>query len=224
MNTKEHRINVDGVELIIHDLETSQTMVHMKEQVYEQDEYKLKSINFKEGDVVIDIGANVGCVSIYLAKKYPFLKIYSFEAHPINYQNLLKNIELNNVSNIVPNNLIVLDRDDDFLDIELNLYNSGSTSIFKTNKNSINTFNVKTISLDTIIKNFEISDIKFLKLDCEGSEFTILNSSNKVREINIENIAVEIHTFVSDGNVDELINLIKSTSKNKPITKVYTLG
>jgi len=224
MNTKEYKVNVDDIELIIHDLETSQTMVHMKEQVYEQDEYKLKNIDFKDGDVVIDIGANVGCVSIYLAKKYPFLKIYSFEAHPINYKNLLKNIEINNVNIITPNNLIVLDKDDDFLDIELNIYNSGSTSIFKTNKNSINTFNVKTISLDTIIKNFGISNIKFLKLDCEGSEFTILNSSSKLREINIENIAVEIHTFVSNGNVDGLINLIQSISKNKPITKVYTLG
>lgn len=224
MNTKAHKVSVDGIELIIHDLETSQTMVHMKEQVYEQDEYKLKNINFKEGDVVVDIGANVGCVSIYLAKKYPFLKIYSFEAHPINYQNLLKNIEINNVSNIIANNLIVLDKDDDFLDIELNLYNSGSTSIFKTNKNNINTFNVKTISLDTIIKKFDIDNIKFLKIDCEGSEFKILNSSNKIREINVENIATEIHTFVSDGNVIELINLIQSTSKNKPITKVYTLG
>ena len=224
MNTIEHKVSVDNIELIIHDLETSQTMVHMKEQVYEQDEYKLKNINFKEGDVVVDIGANVGCVSIYLAKKYPFLKIYSFEAHPINYQNLLKNIEINNVSNIIANNLIVLDKDDDFLDIELNLYNSGSTSIFKTNKNNINTFNVKTISLDTIIKKFDIDNIKFLKIDCEGSEFKILNSSNKIREINVENIATEIHTFVSDGNVIELINLIQSTSKNKPITKVYTLG
>ena len=224
MTTKEHIINVDGVEIIIHDLDTSETMVHMKEQVYEQDEYKLKNIDFKPGDVVIDIGANVGCVSVFLAKKFPYLKIYSYEAHPVNYKNLLKNIEINKIENIVPNNFIVLDKDDDGVDIELNRHNSGSTSIFKTNSKSPESFNVKTISLDTIIEKNNINDIKFLKLDCEGSEFRILNNSKKIHNISIENIAVEIHTFVNNESVDDLINLINKTSKNKPITKVYTLG
>ena len=37
--------------------------------------YNFDDINFEPGDVVIDIGANIGIVSIYLAKRYPFLKI-----------------------------------------------------------------------------------------------------------------------------------------------------
>ena len=48
----------------------------------EFDDYNFDSIDFKDGDVVIDIGGNIGMVSIYLAKKYPFLKIYAL--NPLN--------------------------------------------------------------------------------------------------------------------------------------------
>ncbi len=55
---------------------------------------------------------------------------------------------------------------------------------------------VNTISLDDIINEFYINEIKFLKIDCEGSEFDILEHSAKIRNIPIHNLSVEIHTFV----------------------------
>lgn len=224
MKNTEHKIKNGNIELLINDLDTSETMIHMKEQVFEQDEYNLNNINFNSNDVVIDIGANVGCVSILLAKRYPDIKIYAYEAHPINYENLLKNIELNNVNNIVANNFIVSDIDNDTAKITLNPHNTGSSSVFKTNEFDQNTYDVRTISLDTIINDNNIKSIKLLKIDCEGCEFKILQNSKRIYDVQVENIATEIHTFVESGNVGELINLITKVSVNKPIYKVYTLG
>ncbi len=224
MENTKHKIEIDGFELLFNDLSTSETMIHMKEQVFDQDEYGLNQINFQSGDVVIDIGANVGCVSILLAKKYPNIKIYAYEAHPINYQNLLENIKLNNITNIIPNNLVVSNTDNNTVKITLNPHNTGSSSIFKTNEFDKNTYDVKTISLDTIINSNNIKNIKLLKIDCEGCEFNILENSTEIHNIEIENIAAEIHTFVQSGDVENLINLIKKVSINKSIYKVYTLG
>lgn len=223
---KEYNINVDGLELKFMDLETSETMVHMIEQVYGFDEYGLKEMDFKNGDVILDIGANIGCVSIYLAKKYPFLKVLSFEAHPTNYNNFIKNIKLNNVTNIIPHNLAVSSTDDNEVSITLNPGNTGSSSVFKISENDINTKKVKTISLDTIISNNNLDNIKFLKIDCEGSEFDILENSKLSKTISIENISVEIHTFMENHNknVDNLISIIETLSINKPNCKIYTLG
>jgi len=49
--------------------------------------------SFKEGDVLWDIGANVGCYSIYAASRG--INVRSFEPHFGNYYLLNKNIELN---------------------------------------------------------------------------------------------------------------------------------
>lgn len=227
MEIQTHAIDVDGMRLNISDVRTSDTMIHMREQVFGHDEYKIRDMNFQEGDVVIDIGANVGCVSIWLAKKFKFLKIYSFEAHPTNFSNLIKNINDNGVTNVIAKNLAVSSEDDKLVEITLNPRNTGSSSIFKVDSNSQNTAKVKTITLDSIIKNNNISKIRFLKLDCEGSEFDILKNSKFIHQIPIDYVAVEIHTFVSqfnNNNPDDLIELVRSVSTQEPICKVYTLG
>ena len=59
--------------------------------------YGLSQIDFKENDIVIDIGANIGMVSLYLAKRYPFLKIYSFEPFKASYESFIENIKINNI-------------------------------------------------------------------------------------------------------------------------------
>lgn len=42
-------------------------------------------------DVIFDIGANIGITSIWLAKKYPAARIYSFEPVAENFEILEKN-------------------------------------------------------------------------------------------------------------------------------------
>ena len=61
---------------------------------------KLKNI-LKEGDTFVDVGANIGLMSIFSS----FLvresgKVFSFEPNPITNNILKENIELNNLSNI----------------------------------------------------------------------------------------------------------------------------
>lgn len=51
---------------------------------------------FSDGDILWDIGANVGCYTLYAARKG--VKVFAFEPSFSNYYLLNKNIELNNVS------------------------------------------------------------------------------------------------------------------------------
>jgi tRNA A58 N-methylase Trm61 len=64
------------------------------------DYYLMRTAVFREGDTVVDVGAHSGVVSIYLAKKYPFIKVYAIEPDPVNHTLLKRNIELNNVTNV----------------------------------------------------------------------------------------------------------------------------
>ena len=73
-----------------------------------QDDYYLtQAAVFREGDIVIDVGAHVGVVSIYLAKKFPFIKVYAIEPDPLNYVCLTRSIEANRVTNVVAINKAV---------------------------------------------------------------------------------------------------------------------
>ncbi len=87
-------------------------------------------IDFKEGDIVIDIGANVGMVSILLAKKFPFFKIYSFEPMRNNYESFLKNIELNKVPNgVIKHFNKAVTKDGRIVSMTKNLINTGNSSV-----------------------------------------------------------------------------------------------
>lgn len=165
----------------------------------EVDDYNFDSIDFKDGDVVIDIGGNIGMVSIYLAKKYPFLKIYAFEPVKQNYENFLKNIELNNINKDIIkvfNLAITKDRRDVILTSPFN--NSGASNIYNNFRGSgniilNNDISIKSITFDDIFSNNNISKCKLLKIDCEGAEYEILYSANVENLKNCEYMRAEFH-------------------------------
>jgi FkbM family methyltransferase len=131
--------------------------------------YGLASIPFEDGDVVIDIGAHVGVISIYLAKKYPGIKIFAFEPVPENFQRLKRNLEANHVSNVVAANLAVTGDGRDLILTGNPEQNSGGISAFAGGGR---TFHAVSTTLREIMSGFE--RCKLLKIDCEGAEYEIL--------------------------------------------------
>lgn len=230
LELKKHEVNIGEHKIQLYDLKSSNTLDFVIPEAILGDEYNTNNIDFKPGDIVLDIGANVGGVSIMLAKKYPFLKIYSYEAHPINYQNLLKNIKENNISNIEPFHYAVYSVDDHLININLSYTNTGASNSFADPKLRPDVYSlehsnieVPTISLDSIIKNNNIEKIKLLKMDCEGAEFEIFENSKLINQILVENIGIEIHSFMEydfGKSRNQLINFLRNMSKNPPAIKI----
>lgn len=168
--------------------------------------YNFDSIDFKEGDIVIDIGANVGIVSIYLAKRYPFLKIYSFEPVKQNYDNLIKNIELNKIEKgIITAENVAITKDRREIDIVTPVYNTGASSgVFKGRDLNIfnsNTFiHIPSITFDDIFSKYKIEKCKLLKIDREGAEYEILYNANTDNLKKCEIMKLEFHPI--DLNID----------------------
>jgi len=181
----------------------------------------IKKIDFGRNDVVLDIGANIGCVSIYLAKKYPKIKIYAFEAHPVNFQSLLYNIKLNSVYNIIPVNKAVYSETGKILTISLDTTNTGASSCFI--QRDTKEFSVETISLDDIIKGYDITELKLLKIDCEGAEFDIIEGSNLIQDLEINTLGMEVHGFMREHgkDFDKFYSLLDGLNvKNKNIKQL----
>ena len=79
---------------------------YLSKLVYEQ--FEVDEIDFvnnflKEGDIFLDIGANVGLFSLYAAKKVGSTgSVIAFEPAYDTYNRLLENCELNKLSNVRP--------------------------------------------------------------------------------------------------------------------------
>jgi hypothetical protein len=48
--------------------------------------YDFSEIAFKPGDVIIDLGAHIGVISIFLAKKHPDATVHAFDPSPPVYR------------------------------------------------------------------------------------------------------------------------------------------
>jgi len=183
----------------------------------------LFKINFQKDDVILDLGANLGIISILLSKKFPFTKIYSFEASPINYDNFIKNIKDNNCLNIIPFNLAVWSKSNDIIEIPTSPTNSGGSSIFYKPEffNQYPVSKIPTISLKDIFDQNNINECKLLKIDVEGAEYEIFKEFPQEYYNKIKNIGIEFHKCQAANT----FNLKKALKENNiPITCEFNAG
>ncbi|CAN5639208.1 hypothetical protein BH10BAC3_BH10BAC3_10400 [soil metagenome] len=167
--------------------------IYYKYGVYSEDyitRHLLHEINLKKGDLVIDIGANIGWYSLVLGHNKE-VDILAFEPDPSNFSLLQDNIALNNCNTVRAFNKAI-GNTDGVLPLHLyKSYNTGRHSFIKQ-KNSIGTVDVPVINLDNFLTAEGIIDrpIKLLKIDIEGYEFTALRNAPKSLQ-RTENIIAE---------------------------------
>ena len=134
---------------------------------FEQDLLKhIKNYIPEKDAVIFDIGANIGNHSIYWATKCKAKKVYSFEPVDTTYEILKKNIELNNLGEIIkPFNIGLSDKNCNGIISFRDLADIGKNQISQTNDNS----GIKLEKLDNL--NIEEDRIDFMKIDIEGHEY-----------------------------------------------------
>lgn len=155
--------------------------------------YDLDRIPFEKGDVVLDVGAHVGVVSVYLAKRYPDITIYAFEPVPANFERLERNIE--GLSNVIPVPAAVTG-DGEIVTLHANLsQNSGGPSAFVPNGKQ--TFRAPSLTLKEIFERYRLERVKLLKLDCEGAEYGILEAGEDLLA-RVDYLVGEFHERAGD--------------------------
>lgn len=161
--------------------------------------YDFESIPFEPGDVVLDIGAHQGITSMYLAKRFPGLRIYAYEPIPENFERLLHNLEVNGVKNVKAYPWAVTADGRSFAMLRGN--HSAEGSGFFNPLLAHVAFPVKSTSIPAILGRHHIKRVKLLKLDCEGAEHEILADSAGWMD-RIDYVRGEIHmipTLVQEG-------------------------
>ncbi len=161
-----------------------------------------KFFDVERGDLVFDIGANVGMFSLYSFVKAK--EVVAVEPEPENFDFLLRNISVNKAGNIEPVNAAVSRRTG-----TATLFISGSTpeghSLCKKWSGG-NPVSVKTYSIQKLFEMFGVPD--FLKLDCEGCEYsTILGNKRNLKKVG--RMVIEYHNLGGGKNGTALYRFLK---------------
>jgi len=144
--------------------------------VYEMEKQNAFCSLIRPGDVVYDLGANVGFYSLLGSVLVgPRGRVFSFEPLPRNLELLGKHIRGNNITNCVIVASAVSDR-------EGTAHFEAQCDPHTTKLSATGNITVKLTSLDDLLASGEILPPNVIKCDIEGTEFDALNGARDTLE------------------------------------------
>lgn len=147
----------------------------------------------KRGDVFIDVGAHVGKYALSAVKLMgDYGKVIAIEAHPENFKALRQNIALNSFQNIIPVKCCAWNKDGEKL-LLMGSRENGYSLKTKSSKEG-NGLEVNTRTIDSILREYSIETVDWIKIDVEGAEVEVLEGMRSVIEKHPTlKIFVEVH-------------------------------
>jgi FkbM family methyltransferase len=139
-----------------------------------------KHYSIREGDVVIDAGAYLGHFTVYAAMKVGRTgKVVAFEADPYIYRLLLRNIELNHLTNVLAINKGVWSHD-----TELTFDSRGNASQIVTEGTQVKTLvkKILVIGLDSEMQRLGLPKVDLVKMDIEGAELEAVQGARRLMQ------------------------------------------
>ena len=183
-------IEIDGQKLFL-DKEDS-LLLSTRKNNYDRFEIECLKQIIKNGDIVVDLGANIGYYTLILAQLVGKSgHVYAFEPEPSNFEILSKNVKENKHDNVTLVQKAVSDKNG-----KVKLY------VSKRNLSSHRIFDAedkrKSIEVDvtTLDEYFQKSKklVKFIKMDVEGAEGATILGASKIIE-DSKNLVIMMEYF-----------------------------
>jgi FkbM family methyltransferase len=158
---------------------------------------------------MFEIGAHSGTVSMVCAKKYG-CKVFAYEPSPLNYRLLIENIRINQLEHLIFPYPLAITGDGRSIRMQESLTNSGASNIYGNERHPL----IESVSLKDAISAIrkEGEFIQVILMDCEGTEFELLKNVKLLKGIPV--FRGEFHQQYGDGNVDGLLERIKTVIPN----------
>jgi FkbM family methyltransferase len=160
---KQDTVEINGFKM---DLDENDSLRLSVKGVYEETQTQFFKNNIKPGNLVFDIGANIGYYTLLFADLSKTGTIYAFEPDPSIAKIFKKNIAQNAISNVAFHQNAVGNKNET-LDLFLNEDNRGDNRIYAEGQDW-KSQKVECIRLDDKFQNLAID---FIKIDIQGSEF-----------------------------------------------------
>jgi len=158
-------IEIDGHKMF---LDHQDSLGLSKHGVFEPFETEICKREIKPGDVVVDVGANIGYYTLIFARLVgPQGKVYAFEPDPYVYGILKANVEANGYKNVILEQKAVSNWLGE-ANLHLSPGNLGDHRLYDSNDGRP-TIAVEVITLDNYFEYRE-NRVDFIKMDIQGAE------------------------------------------------------
>jgi len=207
---------------------------HMQSQIfwygyYSRDIILLMNRLLKPGDVVADVGANIGEISLAAAKRVGGAgKVYSFEPMTTLFERLVQHIEMNNATQITPvrqgladgqRTAVIYAQAEQFND---GTSHTGLGTIYPFGDRSQPVEEIQLNTLDNYCEQHAIERLDLIKIDVEGAELDVLRGAQSTLQKYKPFVILELQseTAQSAGNsAEEIISLVESNDY-----EIYVIG
>jgi len=165
--------------------------------------------------IILDLGAHIGAFALWCIAEYPESVVYAYEPAIENYKVLVKNIKLNNLQSRIYSYLAGIEgkRGVSYLAKgDRAPYDMGDFSFVKDIKEDLRPIAI--LNLRDILNITGHNEIDIMKINIEGSEFSLFHHSldKDIRRIKV--IANECHARYDN----------KFSLSNKLINRILSLG
>lgn len=167
----------------------------------------VRDLTLPPNPVVIDIGGFIGDFSLYAVKRLNARRVIVCEPSPRNWGLLLKNIANNRYEDRIEalNKAVTADGRDVMMDIDAPDECQCMVSAYHPSEQSLSA--VSGISLCQLLLDYAVETVDLLKMDVEGAEYSILESTPADVLRRIRNIVFEYHDI--DGSWAKLDSVKK---------------
>lgn len=162
------------------------------------DKVYTKHRSIRQGDTVIDIGANLGAFSVFAGASAKDVRVFSFEPMPDNYKRLLKNIRQNGLEEQIKAFETAVAGDTNGRRLFLgDAHGHNTTNPERENlafdSSESKTCDVASTTLTKILKENNLNKNIFVKMDCEGAEYEIVKNVSDEDLLKIDYLSLEYH-------------------------------
>jgi FkbM family methyltransferase len=139
----------------------------------------LSGSTLRRGDTVYDIGANIGYVSLSLVKSVgPRGRVVAFEPVPKNVDYLRASVKINHLPNVQVMEFAASDQcGEAVIRIAENL--STASLVWHRKNPSATQLTIRTVQIDQLVESGELRYPKFVKIDVEGAEGSVLKGMER---------------------------------------------
>jgi FkbM family methyltransferase len=169
-------------------IDSAGTMAGTLAVVYLRREYGLPH----DARVIVDIGANMGCFSIFAADLCKNATILCYEPESKNFEILSKNITENHFQDRVHAYQYAVAGDAGSREL---IVGESPLNSLVINSQSSRRQPVSCITLSEIMTGHNLPKIDFLKINCEGAEYEIIERCSESDIAKLRKIRLEYHDF-----------------------------
>lgn len=176
--------------------------------IFFQGIYTPEYLPVEEEDVVVDVGANIGVFTIYAGTKTRN-RVYAVEPYPNNFEALRQNVQMNGLEHVVSLQLAISDRNGTERFVASGQSQHHRLEKMRFEQGEEEYIEVPSMTFKGFMDSYRVGQIDFLKLDCEGAEEAIFQTTPASYLRRVRKIALEFHDHLTQTKHEGLQRMLE---------------